>query len=43
MVGKASVYFDDSKVKLLLGDVSECLQTIPANSVHCVVTSPPYW
>lgn len=28
---------------LLLGDVIEQLKTLPAESVHTVVTSPPYW
>lgn len=25
------------------GDCREVLATLPAESVHCVVTSPPYW
>ena len=28
---------------ILLGDVRESLKTIPDGSIHCVVTSPPYW
>lgn len=28
---------------ILIGDVREMLKTIPDNTVHCVVTSPPYW
>lgn len=28
---------------ILTGDVIEQLRTLPAGSVHCVVTSPPYW
>lgn len=28
---------------ILIGDVRSQLQTIPENSVQCVVTSPPYW
>ena len=27
----------------LVGDVREMLATLPDESVHCVVTSPPYW
>lgn len=27
---------------ILIGDVLETLKGIPAGSVHCVVTSPPY-
>ncbi len=28
---------------ILIGDVTDMLATIPAESVDCVVTSPPYW
>ena len=28
---------------ILLGDVRETLRSLPDNSVHCIVTSPPYW
>lgn len=30
-------------VKILEGDCLETLRTLEAGSVHCVVTSPPYW
>lgn len=30
-------------LKLYCGDVIEELNKLPADSVHCVVTSPPYW
>jgi DNA modification methylase len=30
-------------VRLLKGDCRAILPTLPAESVHCVVTSPPYW
>lgn len=30
-------------VRVLLGDVREQLKTLPNGSVHCVVTSPPYF
>jgi DNA modification methylase len=30
-------------VKILLGDCREVLKSLPADSVHCCVTSPPYW
>jgi len=30
-------------MKLLLGDCLEMLRTLPDESVHCCVTSPPYW
>lgn len=28
---------------ILTGDCTEVLRTLPAQSVHCCVTSPPYW
>ena len=30
-------------VRILVGDCLERLRGLPAESVHCVVTSPPYW
>lgn len=30
-------------IKILIGDVREQLRTLPADSIHCCVTSPPYW
>jgi len=30
-------------VRILVGDVREQLRALPDESVHCVVTSPPYW
>lgn len=30
-------------ITLLNGDAVEMLRTLPDESVHCVVTSPPYW
>jgi len=30
-------------LRLLAGDCRTILPTLPAESVHCVVTSPPYW
>lgn len=30
-------------IQWLEGDCRDVLQTLPAQSVHCVVTSPPYW
>jgi site-specific DNA-methyltransferase (adenine-specific) len=29
--------------RLILADVFDGLRSLPAESVHCVVTSPPYW
>lgn len=33
----------DPEITTYLGDSFERLRNIPGNSVHCVVTSPPYW
>jgi len=33
----------DGRVEILLGDCLAVLATLPAESVDCVVTSPPYW
>lgn len=30
-------------VRLIEGDCRKVMKTLPAESVHCVVTSPPYW
>lgn len=30
-------------VQILKGDSREILKTLPDESVHCIVTSPPYW
>lgn len=30
-------------VTILKGDCRELLRTLPDESVHCAVTSPPYW
>lgn len=32
-----------SPVRILVGDCRAGLRTLPDESVHCVVTSPPYW
>lgn len=34
---------DGSTVRLYAGDVIDALRGLPSESVHCVVTSPPYW
>jgi DNA modification methylase len=36
-------YFSDDTVTLHLGDALDVLRTLPAESVNCVVTSPPYY
>ena len=33
----------DISPAILVGDVSESLRALPAQSVRCVVTSPPYF
>jgi len=34
---------DERKIVVIPGDTREVLQTLPDESVQCVVTSPPYW
>ncbi len=36
-------FVSDSDFTLYAGDVLEVLHGLPDESVHCVVTSPPYW
>lgn len=36
-------YWQAPGVVLYLGDVRECLRALPARSVHCCISSPPYW
>jgi len=36
-------YLADTDLTLYQGDVTEVLRSLEAESVHCVVTSPPYW
>ncbi len=36
------MYCDD-KIKLLWGDVFECLEYLPKNTIQAVITSPTYW
>jgi DNA modification methylase len=33
----------EMSVRILKGDCRDVLRTLPDESVHCVVTSPPYW
>ena len=35
--------YQSERVTLYLGDVMEVLASMAAESVQCVVTSPPYW
>lgn len=34
---------DTASYRVLVGDALEQLRTLPDRSVHCVVSSPPYW
>ncbi len=36
-------FWSDDHLTLYGGDCREVLRELPAESVHCVVTSPPYW
>jgi DNA modification methylase len=35
--------YQNGSVKVYLGDARDVLRKLPADSVDCVVTSPPYW
>jgi len=37
------IHFEDEHLTVLLGDCRSVLAGLPAESVHTVVTSPPYW
>jgi DNA modification methylase len=36
-------FVDDVDFQLYVGDVRECLREMPAESVHCALTSPPFY
>ena len=38
-----TIHFEDAQLTVHVGDVRECLRELPAESIHTVVTSPPYW
>src|SRR5262245_22403252 len=40
---QTGVFYQDRSVTLCVGDAVEVLTGLPAASVDCVVTSPPYW
>lgn len=33
----------EKQVELFNGDVLDVLRRLPSRSVHCAITSPPYW
>jgi site-specific DNA-methyltransferase (adenine-specific) len=35
--------YSDNRVKLYWGDVFECLEHLPKNTIQAVITSPTYW
>lgn len=40
---RAGFFLETGSVQLLTGEVVQTLQRLPDQSVHCVVTSPPYY
>lgn len=38
-----NTYHNDGQVRIIQGNALDVLAEIPAESVQCVVTSPPYW
>lgn len=41
--GERGMTYDDGYARILQGDCRDVLRSLPAESVHMVVTSPPYW
>ena len=41
--GVLKAYHTSQDIELYHGDCLQVLKELPAESVHCVVTSPPYW
>lgn len=39
----ASTYYQDDRVRLILGDARESLSLLPDGHIDCIVTSPPYF
>lgn len=37
------IAYDDGQAQFHLGDALTVLRELPAESAHCIVTSPPYW
>ena len=42
-VPSPEVAYSDARTAIFHGDVRESLAALPADSIDCVVTSPPYW
>jgi site-specific DNA-methyltransferase (cytosine-N4-specific) len=36
-------YYEEKGIRIFHGDCREVLAGLPEESVHCIVTSPPYW
>ncbi len=36
-------FYEDSQITEFQGHILDVLREMPAESVHCTVTSPPYW
>jgi DNA modification methylase len=43
MTGNNPTYSDGSGRVVYCGDALQVLRQLPSESVHCCVTSPPYW
>lgn len=41
--GDCEEWEEGEMIKILQGDCIEQMKTLPSESVHCCVTSPPYW
>ena len=38
-----TLFYTNNISRLYYGDTREVSKSLPSESVHCVVTSPPYW
>ena len=43
MTSQMKPYYEHNRVSIFQGHIVDILQGMPDESVHCVVTSPPYW
>lgn len=42
-VAGTPTFYEDPSIQIYHGDCRNVLAAMPDESVHCVVTSPPYW
>lgn len=42
-VKTTNLHYEEPGIRLYHGDCREVMRALPERSVHCVMTSPPYW